>query len=168
MTTTPQEKQELIEFWSRKLEKFNADAETVSRGRLVFQERGSNCHQMFGVGGTTGPDLTGSNRNNLNYLLSNIIAPSSSVAESYRSTIFELVDGRLISGLVIEETSQTIRVQMPTEIVSIDRDTIEAMRRSDKSVMPDGLLNDMSDEQVRALAAYMDADRQVPLPSGRN
>ena len=163
VTATPEEKKKLIQDWTRKLETAVNETRLASAGRTVFKERCSACHQMFGVGGTTGPDLTGSDRKNLHYLLSNILAPSSSVADHYRSTIFQLDDGRLVSGLVIEQSAQTYRVQLPTEVVTIDRDSIESVRRSDQSVMPDGLFNDLEDVQIRALIAYLNSDRQVPF-----
>ena len=56
------------------------------------------CHTLFGEGGKVGPDLTGSNRANLDYALMNILDPSAVIAKEYRPTIVITTDGRVITG----------------------------------------------------------------------
>lgn len=136
----------------------------VSTGRVLFESNCSACHTLFGVGGNTGPDLTGGNRQNLNYLLTNIVDPSGSVAQSYQASIILLDDGRLVNGLILGQNRQTVRVQTPEEVIVISRDSIDEIRSSKKSVMPDGLLNNLSIQQKADLIGYLMSPSQVPLP----
>ena len=135
----------------------------VSAGRALFDSNCSTCHTLFGVGGNTGPDLTGGNRQNLNYLLTNIVDPSGSVAESYRASVIMLEDGRLISGLILNQDDHTVRVQTPEKVVVISKNSIDEIRGSEKSVMPDGLLNNMSAQQKADLIGYLMGPSQVQL-----
>ncbi|MGI9519996.1 MAG: PVC-type heme-binding CxxCH protein [Pirellulaceae bacterium] len=163
---SPADKQALIDELTESL--VNASGELaggdLSRGRKLFATNCAACHTLYGVGGDTGPDLTGANRDNLNYLLVNMIDPSSSVAESYRASVIELVDGRLVTGLVLETSDQILRVQTLEEIITIDRQDMEGIRVTEKSVMPDGMLTNFSAEQVADLVSYLMSKQQVPLP----
>ncbi|MEM7455690.1 MAG: PVC-type heme-binding CxxCH protein [Planctomycetota bacterium] len=174
---TPQEKLALIsELTERLFEEGGitpsevVNEADVSAGRLVFEQNCAACHTLFGTGGTTGPDLTGADRFNANYLLTNIVDPGASVAEDFRASIIVLVDGRTITGLVLETTDRIIRVQTPTEVISLDRDEIEAMRRTELSVMPEAILDNMDQRQIADLFKYLLSPQQVPLPaiSGEN
>jgi putative heme-binding domain-containing protein len=70
----------------------------------------ANCHRLFGTGGEIGPDLTGSQRANLDYILENMIDPSASVARDYQMEILVTISGRVITGLVIAETETAVTV----------------------------------------------------------
>src|SRR5438105_7157785 len=61
-----------------------------SKGRLVFQQACGSCHMLFGEGGKIGPELTGAQRMNLDYLLENILDPSALVPSEYQVSILEL------------------------------------------------------------------------------
>ena len=134
-------------------------------GRKLFEQNCARCHVLYGQGGNTGPDLTGSDRKNLNYLLHNIIDPSGSVALAYRSSLISTEDGRVISGLVLTENENTIQVQTPEEVISLDRQIIDEIKLTEKSVMPEGLLNQMSLQQKANLFGYLMAPNQVDLPA---
>ena len=81
------------------------------RGRGLFGQRCSACHTLWGEGGHAGPDLTGSDRRNLDYLLENIIDPSASVPQNYRVTVVELKDGQILSGFVEEDLGSLLRLR---------------------------------------------------------
>ena len=72
----------------------------VNLGRAVFAKTCQQCHTLFGTGGKVGPDLTGSNRANLDYLLSNIVDPSAVLAKEYTPSIIQTEDGRIVTGIV--------------------------------------------------------------------
>ena len=141
-----------------------ADADQ-RQGRQLFQEHCANCHRLFGVGGEVGPDITGSNRANLDYILHNVVDPNAVVAREYLMTLFELRDGRLVSGLVQRESDSAVTVQTLTEIVVIAKRDIENRTLSRLSMMPEGLLDRLTDEQVRQLVAYLASPTQVPMPT---
>ena len=127
----------------------------LENGQQVFEQVCGSCHRMFAKGGRIGPELTGANRSNLNYLLENILDPSASLATSFRSSLILLDDGRLVTGVVIEETDRIIGVQTKDEIVKIDKTTIEERRLSDQSLMPDGLLTPLTEQQRVDLISWL-------------
>ena len=119
---------------------------------------------LFGTGKPVGPDLTGGNRRNLDYLLENILDPSATVAADFRMTSYSMTDGRVINGVVVEKTEKTLTVQTPTDRLTIQKSDIEEQKQSTLSLMPDALFQNLSDDQVRDLIAYLMSPDQVPLP----
>jgi putative membrane-bound dehydrogenase-like protein len=145
-------------------------AETVasadaSAGRLLFSKSCANCHTLFGEGKKIAPDLTGAQRNNLNYLLENIVDPSATVSKNYKLSIVLLQDGRVINGIVLGRTEKTLTIQTATDQVVVQREEIDALTESPVSMMPDKLLNVLSDQQIQNLTAYLMSSAQVPLPA---
>ena len=127
-------------------------------GKKLFAEKCATCHVIYGRGENVGPDLTGGDRKNLNYLLENIIDPSASVASSFRATKFLLEDGRVLSGVVLQKTAQVTRVQTATEVVILENKNIEESKPTELSLMPEGLLQNMADDEVRALFYFLRND----------
>jgi putative heme-binding domain-containing protein len=130
----------------------------------VFVNACAACHRLFGDGGTIGPDITGSNRSNLDYLLHNILDPNAEIPNAYRSATVTLSDGRVLTGIVDTQGPSAVRVQTTSGIVTLPRTDIASIAQSDVSMMPEGLLNPLTDEDVRSLVAYLRGVRQVPLP----
>ncbi len=137
-------------------------AHDVQLGRAVFARTCQQCHTLFGTGGKVGPDLTGSNRANLDYLLSNVIDPSAVMAKEYQPTVLLLANGRVVTGILKEETDATVAVQLPTELLTVAKSEIDERKLGDKSMMPDDLLRPLSQHEVRSLQAYLASAGQVP------
>ncbi|MBM4004555.1 MAG: c-type cytochrome [Planctomycetes bacterium] len=131
-----------------------AKADTRAGGEL-FQKNCAGCHVLFGRGKHVGPDLTGANRRNLEYLLENILDPSASVAADFRMQVYSLADGRVISGVALEQNEQTVRVQTATEPVVLRKADLETVRGTSLSLMPDGLFKELSDNDRLNLLAYL-------------
>lgn len=110
---------------------------------------------MFGRGGKLGPDLTGSDRKNINYLLENILAPSASVAQNYQVSVIILDDGRFLSGVIVDENQRTLSLQTKDALMTIDLTTIDERRETKDSLMPNGILNPLTDEQVTDLFSFL-------------
>ena len=125
------------------------------RGRALFEKSCGNCHALFGKGGAIGPDLTGANRGNLQYLLENILDPSASVAADFRTSTVVLHDGRVVSGVVSHPTPRSLAVQTATEKVTLPKDEVEEIKATTQSLMPDGLLNTLTPEDTRDLFRYL-------------
>ena len=125
------------------------------RGMKIFEEHCAACHIMFGRGGKLGPDLTGSDRKNINYLLENILAPSASVAQNYQVSVIVLEDGRFLSGVIVNENQRTLSLQTKDALMTIDLTTIDERRETKDSLMPNGILNPMTDEQVTDLFSFL-------------
>lgn len=132
------------------------------RGKAVFQKTCAACHLMYGEGGSIGPDLTGSNRANLDYLLLNSVAPSADVPEGYRTELVQTTDGRILTGVLAEEDNQRIvlkTVDQPRLVIA--KTEIEARKVSDKSMMPEGQLDQLSKQELLNLVKYMQTKTQV-------
>ncbi|MCA9087464.1 MAG: DUF1080 domain-containing protein [Planctomycetaceae bacterium] len=135
----------------------------IELGRAIFSQTCQQCHTLFGTGGKVGPDITGANRRDVNYLLSNILDPSAVMAKEYQPLVVAMQDGRVITGILKEETASAITLQTTNELLTIPRSEIEDQRQSDKSMMPEDLLRPFSTHEVRALAAYLQSSGQVAM-----
>jgi putative membrane-bound dehydrogenase-like protein len=135
----------------------------LSRGRAAFERVCASCHKLYGRGGEIGPDLTGTGRDNLDYLLENLVDPSASVSADFRMSVVAMRDGRVLNGLVRAKTEHTLTLQMQTEALVLDRNDVDDIRPSLLSLMPDGLLDPLDPAEVRDLIAYLMHRSQVPL-----
>ena len=136
----------------------------ASQGRLLFEKNCKNCHVLYGQGTLVGPDLTGANRHNLQYLLENIVDPSASVGKEFRASAIALTDGRILTGVVLQQSKQTLTIQTQQEKLTVNRDDVEQIKPQEVSLMPDGLLKQMTDQQIRNLFTYLQTKTQVSLP----
>ncbi|MDE0860222.1 MAG: PmoA family protein [Akkermansiaceae bacterium] len=139
------------------------DRADVSFGRKIYQSLCFACHVMYGEGGKIGPELTGSNRADLNYLLLNILYPSDDIADSYKTVTINTKDGRSLSGNITEEDGQKVVLNMIGQKSTIPKGDIKSRTVSDFSMMPAGLLQTLKNEDVVALFKYMQTKQQVPL-----
>ncbi|BCX48929.1 cytochrome c [Haloferula helveola] len=128
---------------------------SLKSGKQQFEARCASCHKLHGKGGNIGPDLTGGGRSDLDYLLHNIIDPSFELAPDYRMEIFTLKDGRTLTGVVKESSPKTVVIQTMTDRVPLERGQIGKRLVIETSLMPEGLLNGLSPEQVRDLFGYL-------------
>jgi putative heme-binding domain-containing protein len=135
-----------------------------SHGRAIFTRTCATCHTLFSEGGKIGPDLTGSQRSNPEYVLSKVLDPNAVVARDFQATVVTTVNGRTLTGLVKAETDKTLTLQTQNEVVVLPKADIEERQRSTLSMMPEGLLAPLSDIEVRDLIAYLASPEQVPLP----
>ncbi len=133
-----------------------------ARGREVFSRTCEQCHTLFGVGGKVGPELTGSNRADLDYLLTNAVDPNAVVGKDYLATLAWLKDGRLVTGIQKSETSSSITLQTENETIVIAKEDIEESKLSDLSTMPEGLLDAMVPGEIRDLVGYLRGPTQSP------
>jgi putative membrane-bound dehydrogenase-like protein len=135
-----------------------------AHGRQVFTKTCATCHTLFGEGGHIGPDLTGSQRTNPEYVLTKVLDPSAVVAQDYQVTVLTTKGGRTLTGLVKEEDGKTVVLQTQNEVIRVAKDEIEERKKSPISMMPEGLLTPLSDVEVRDLIAYLaGADQVAPL-----
>lgn len=139
-------------------------AADASRGRAVFQKTCAACHTLYGEGGKVGPDLTGSNRANLDYILLNSVDPSYDVPDAYKTVSVLTVDGRVVNGVLAEEDSARIVLKTAEQPrVVIAKDDIEVRKVSSKSMMPDGQLDQMEKQEVIDLIKYLRTTEQVEM-----
>ena len=158
-------KRQRIETLKSTLEPATLAAADPASGRRRFAQSCANCHTLFGAGGKIGPDLTGGQRKNLEYLLENIVDPSATVTPAYRMSTVALTDGRVLNGIVGDTTGPTIAIQTPTDRLILNRMDIDEIRASELSLMPDGLVDVLSQKELVDLIAYLMSSEQVPLPA---
>jgi len=134
------------------------------KGRVIFQNLCASCHRLYGEGGKMGPDLTGSGRSDLGYLLENIIAPNSVVPTEYQMSILTLKDGRTLTGVVSASGKRTVTLRTLNDEVTLQKNAILETKRVTDSMMPPGLVDGLSADEVRDLIGYLMHPKQVELP----
>ena len=158
------DKQKKIADWKVKLTPKVIEAANASKGRVLFEQSCAKCHRLFGSPMGIGPDLTGAQRSNMHYLLENTIDPSATLGQNYVMTIAVLKDGRVINGIIGAKQEATTTFNTPTGTVVIANDEIEETRVSALSIMPEGQLDLLKEDQVADLIKYLQSTEQVPLP----
>ncbi|MBL9116457.1 MAG: c-type cytochrome [Verrucomicrobiaceae bacterium] len=149
---TPEAKKAELVTWKKLLTTAGGDA---TKGKLIFTAACGACHKMFGEGGKIGPDLTGSDRKNLDYLLGNIVDPNALVPADFRVSVFKLKDGRTVTGVIPEQTEKVITIQTPVEKLTVERTQISEQKQLAQSLMPEGLLTALGEENVKHLIAFL-------------
>jgi putative membrane-bound dehydrogenase-like protein len=150
--------------YKKLLSRASLEQANLSRGRVVFHRTCGGCHTLFDEGGKLAPELTGSQRTNLDYLLENIVDPSAVVWDRYQATYFETSDDQLISGVVLEENDSTVTIQTQTGTIKLPRADITSRKQSKLSIMPEGLFATLEKQEIIDLVAYLQSPSQVPLP----
>ena len=127
------------------------------RGRALFKEHCGTCHRLFGEGNQVGPDLTTANRGDRQFLLTSLVDPSDQVRKEYLSYQAQLADGRVLTGLVIEQSAESITlVDAKNERTVVPRGEIESIEPAEKSLMPDGVVEKLTPAQLRDLFSFLE------------
>jgi putative heme-binding domain-containing protein len=161
--STDAEKRANIDRLRGELSEARLKSADLSHGRQVFNQTCAVCHKLYGEGGNVGPDLTGSGRANLDYLLENVIDPSALVPADYRMAIVNLKDDRVLNGVLRNQTARTVSIQSQTGLVTVERSEIESLQMSALSMMPEGLLQSLSADDRRDLIGFLMQPQQVSL-----
>jgi putative heme-binding domain-containing protein len=134
-----------------------------SQGRAVFARICQQCHVLFGVGGQVGPDITGANRGDVNYLLENILDPNAVIPNDYRTSTVDTSDGRVITGIVTRQDANALTIVTANEELLIPRREILSVQQGEVSMMPEGLVDPLSTAEFRDLIVYLQSPAQVPM-----
>lgn len=135
----------------------------LSNGRAIFNKTCAPCHTLFDSGGHVGPELTGSQRANIDYVLENVVDPSAVVAKDYFMTVIETNDGRTITGIIKQETDKSLTIRDTTQDLTLLKTDIKRQKTSAISMMPEGLLEGLSTADARDLIGYLASPVQVPM-----
>jgi len=161
--TSAENKAEITRYKKLLTDKFVSQGD-ARHGRLVYSRTCMQCHRLYNIGGMIGPDLTGSNRANLDYVLENVLSPSAVIGRDYRLKNIITASGRVIAGIIVEETDSSYTVQTANEKIVLSKEDIDEMIDSKISMMPEGLWKKLSKEDVRDLVLYLRTKKQVPYP----
>ncbi len=162
--STPEAKLKEIAKYKKLLEAKVNRPDNLPRGRALFQRTCAQCHKLYGEGGEIGPDITGSNRNNLDYLLTNMLDPNAEIPNDYRTTILRTKDNRVLVGVIRRSEGQSVTIATPAEVVTVAKRDVAAIDPQDFSMMPEGLVLALKVDELRDLVAYLRGSRQVALP----
>ena len=158
------QQEEYVKYKALLTEEAIAKANTVN-GRVLFNRTCAPCHKMYNEGGTLGPDITGSNRTNLEYLLSNILYPSEEIQDDYRMVVITSRDGRTYVGNIVAENERQVTLRVVgQDAVVINKSDIQSRETTTTSMMPQGLFSTLTDQEVLDLVAYLNTNSQVKLP----
>jgi putative heme-binding domain-containing protein len=125
-------------------------------GKQLYGQMCGKCHTLFGQGGKIGPDLTTYKRDDLRGMLLNVVHPSAEIREGFENFVVRTTDGRNLTGLIADQDANVVVVRgADGQNVSLARSDVEDMRASPQSLMPEGQLNELSEQQIRDLFAYL-------------
>ncbi|WP_414661846.1 PVC-type heme-binding CxxCH protein [Horticoccus sp. 23ND18S-11] len=125
-------------------------------GEATFTARCASCHKLFFKGGNVGPDLTPYQRDNLGTMLLSIINPNAEIREGYQYYSVETTDGRSLSGFLVDRDNQVAVLRgLGGENITLRAAEMKELKPMGQSLMPSGLLDGLSDQELRDLFAYM-------------
>ncbi|MEZ6134794.1 MAG: c-type cytochrome [Pirellulaceae bacterium] len=130
---------------------------SAARGNQVFIRVCSQCHQLHDQGFEVGPNISNNGRGNLEQLVSNVLDPSLVIGEAFQARTILTTDDEVVSGLVVAENDRFIKLKVQGgKIVEFSKaDDIEEMKTSSKSLMPEGLETQLSEQELIDLFAYL-------------
>lgn len=125
------------------------------------------CHRVREQGGDVGPDLSLiGGKFDRAHLVESILEPSRQIVEGYRTTILALADGRVLTGIIREESADSVTlVDAAGQRHRVAKSRIDERRLSDISLMPEGLANDLTPRQFTDLIAYLESLRNGRKPT---
>ncbi len=125
-------------------------------GKKLYTAKCANCHALHAKGGIVGPDLTPFKRDDVPHLLLHIVNPNAEIREGYESSIVITESGRTLTGIVIEKDARVVVLRSSEgQRMVLPKDDIESIGVTGISLMPEGLLVGMSDQDVRDLFGYL-------------
>jgi putative heme-binding domain-containing protein len=131
------------------------------RGRQMFGAANCfACHRFDNQGGAVGPDLTAlSGRFSARDILESVVEPSKVISDQYAAVTILTLDGRVVTGRIVNLAGDAFRVSEnmldPGNLTSVDRKQIDEIVPSKLSMMPQGLLDTLNEEEVLDLMAYL-------------
>lgn len=130
-------------------------------GRAIYEKQCAACHRFGGIGKDVGPDLTTiTSRFKKKDILEAILWPSKVISDQYQAEMFELNDGSVVTGMIVRESAAAVLVRTgdnPEKPVAVPKGKIATRATSTVSLMPEGLLEGFSHEQIADLLAFMQA-----------
>src|SRR5690606_3089781 len=150
---TTEEKQERMQRFARLIRSGQGDAK---KGHLLFARHCGICHQLFGEGGVTAPDLTGYERSNLGPFLMNVVDPNADIREGYTLQRVVTTDGRILEGRIVAQQGDVTTLQpLSGGPVSLSAKQIRQMTALPISIMPERILDPLSEQEIKDLFAYI-------------
>jgi putative heme-binding domain-containing protein len=136
--------------------KLKAGSGNPYAGEPIFMEKCAPCHKLFFKGGRIGPELTAYQRDNLGTMLISIVNPNAEIREGFQYYSVATRDGRSLSGFLVERDAQILVLRgLEGEDITLRQADVRQLTPMGRSLMPEGLLDGLSDQQLRDLFAYL-------------
>ena len=134
-------------------------------GRALFDKQCAACHRFGGIGKDVGPDLTTiTSRFKRKDILEAILWPSKVISDQYQAEMIELQDGSVVTGVLVRENAAAVLVrtaEAPEKPVAVPKGKIATRAPSTISLMPEGLLDGLTHDEIANLLAFV----QAPPPA---
>jgi putative heme-binding domain-containing protein len=135
---------------------FQPGLASAPRGMAVFEKTCAVCHQIDGKGAVVGPQLDGVGARGVERILEDVIDPNRNVDSAFRTTLFTLKDDDVVSGLFRrEEGAQLVYADTTGKEITIPKDNVKERRQGELSLMPEGLADGLTPEELNDLLAFL-------------
>ena len=152
---TAGEKQARIERLEKTFQEAPLWAFDGNAGRAHFQKLCAQCHRLRNDGIVLGPELTGAGKNGVRYFLENVIDPNAVIGTDFQMTTVETRKGDVISGLIVSDAPTLLTLRTTLEQLAIPKADILQRTTSEMSLMPEGLLDSLSEREQIELLKYL-------------
>jgi putative heme-binding domain-containing protein len=153
-------------FIGRMRDVFRNNQGDARAGAVVFRNLCAQCHKIYGEGQDVGPELTANGRASFDQLLSNVLDPSLVIGEAYQATSVATADGRVLTGLQVENTPQRVVLKLQGgKVETIPRGEVEEMKVSPLSLMPEDLEKQLKPQEIIDLFAFLALDKPPTDPT---
>ncbi|HVS36042.1 MAG TPA: HEAT repeat domain-containing protein, partial [Gemmataceae bacterium] len=134
----------------------------------VFKKLCAQCHKIYGEGQDVGPDLTNDGRANFDLLLSNVFDPSLVIGASYQATSVVTVQGRSLTGLLVENSPQRVVLKLQGgKLETIPHGDVDTLSVSKVSLMPEDVEKQLKPQEITDLFAFLTLDKPPGDPAAR-
>ena len=134
----------------------------------AFNKLCAQCHKIYGEGKEVGPDITSNGRSSFDQLLSNVFDPSLVIGADYRPLTVATSEGRVLSGLVVENSDQRIVLKVQGgKLETIPRSEVEAVKQSQVSLMPEGIEKQLKPQEIADLFSFLLLDKPPEDPKAQ-
>lgn len=139
----------------------------AKKGLVVFDRICGQCHVMHGRGYEVGPNITSNGRGNFEQLIVSVFDPSLVIGEAYKSLTVLTKDGTVFTGLLVEQTPQKVVLRLQgNKLQTIPEEEIEEIKQNEKSLMPEGIEEQMTRQEMADLFALLSLEG--PYDSEKN
>ncbi|MFO0944817.1 MAG: PVC-type heme-binding CxxCH protein [Planctomycetota bacterium] len=126
------------------------------RGKTVFQNQCATCHLFAGTGKQVGPDLATVRHRTSEEILLHVLEPNREVAPNFLEYVVTVDDGRILTGIIESENANSITLKRAEDVrETLLRQNIDEMASTNKSLMPDGLEQKITPEEMADLIAFI-------------
>lgn len=148
-------REQVVADWLAKLAAVRAEAK---RGETHFIKHCSACHRLAGQGFEVGPDISRSGQATFEQLVANVLDPNLTIGAAYRSRTAVTQDGRVVLGLLVEDSPERIVLAVKGgETQAIPREQIAELVVNELSLMPEGLEEQLTIQELADLLAFVRA-----------